>query len=65
MLAAIGLGITLAFRWRTLSPSQPSSVDGLVFLIAVFSTVAVVGAVLEGYIVIARASAHTDKVLVF
>jgi hypothetical protein len=59
MLAAIGLGI-----WRMLSPRQPSPMDGFIF-IAALSTVAAVGVVVEGYIVIARASAHADKVLVF
>jgi hypothetical protein len=53
MLAAIGLGIPLAFVWRTLSPHQPSPMDGLVFVIATLSTVAVVGAVVGAFIGIA------------
>ena len=53
MLAAIGLGIALAFGWRTLSPHQPS-MDGFVFMIAALSTPAVVAVVVEGFIGIAR-----------
>jgi hypothetical protein len=63
MLAAIGLGIALAFGRRTLSPHQPSTADGSAFMIAAFSTVAVVGAVVGWVIGIARATAHAEKVL--
>ena len=64
MLAAIGFGIALAFGWRTLSPHQPT-MDGFVFMIAALSTFAAAGAVVEGFIGIARATAHADKALVF
>jgi hypothetical protein len=53
MLAAVGLGIALAFAWRTLSPHQPT-MDGFVFMIASLSTFAAAGAVVEGFIGIAR-----------
>jgi hypothetical protein len=66
MLAAIGLGIALAFGCQTLCSRERNPMDGFVcFMLAALSTLAVVGAIVGVFIDIASATAHPDKVLVF